>query len=638
MRPLIFTISIFLCTISNSQIRLPKLISDNMVLQRDETIKLWGWASINEKIELQFNQKQYQTTTSKEGKWEISLPAQKAGGPFDMVFTASNTITVKNILFGDIWICTGQSNMVLPMERVKELYVEDIEAANYPQIRNLFIPTKTNLGERLDDLPNGSAWKIANPTDVLTFGAVSYFFARNLYDKYKVPIGIINSSVGGTPIEAWTSEAGFKPFPEMVSTIQKNKDTAYVNSKNRAAVNSQRPAPKIMDKGLTEPVLWYDTAYIPKGWRNINIPGFWEDQGLKELNGVVWYRKEIDVPASMVGMSAKIFMGRIVDADFMYVNGKQIGNITYQYPPRRYEVPAGLLKVGKNVLVIRVINTLGKGGFVPDKPYYLLANGQKMDLKGTWQYKVGEVFVPQLPTPQGINAQNQPTALYNAMIAPLTNYTSKGFVWYQGETNAGQPNEYDKLLKTLINDWRSQWQVPNAPFLFVQLANFMDYTYLPTESNWATLRNGQRKALAMPNTAMVVTTDCGEWNDIHPLNKKEVGIRLSLAAQKLAYNENVEYSGPLFENAKIEDDKIIITFKHTGSGLVSNDGELLRYFAIAGADKKFVWANATIEGNTVIVWSNDIKQPKYVRYNWADNPDGNLYNKEGLPASVFETE
>ena len=632
----VLLLSFLLLLKATAQIRLPKLISNGMVLQRDLPLTIWGWASPNEKVTLTFSNKKYKATTASNGQWTIKLPAQKAGGPYEVKITGKNELLISDVLFGDVWICSGQSNMVLPMERVKEKYPSEIANANYPQIRNFFIPTTTNLQGGQQDLKDGS-WKPANPTNVLQFGAVAYFFARKIYDQYKIPIGIINSSVGGTPVEAWTSEDGLKEFPDLISTIQKNKDSNYVNKINKTAEDA-RVVRKSDDKGMNESIKWYEPNYIAKGWRDINIPGYWEDQGLNNLNGVVWYRKEIDLPAQWEGRAGKVFMGRIVDADEMYVNGKRIGNITYQYPPRRYEVPAGLLKAGKNIFTIRVTNSFAKGGFVPDKNYSLVSGEGNIDLKGTWQYKVGEVFTPQQPGPQGISAQNQPAALYNAMIAPLVKYPVKGFLWYQGETNAGSPGNYDRLLTALINDWRSKWHLPNAPFLFVQLANYMDYTFLPVESSWARLRNGQRKVLAVPNTGMVVTTDCGEWNDIHPLNKKDIGERLALQARRIAYNENIVASGPLFDRAETNSESITVYFKESGSGLITNDGEPLRYFAIAGADKRFMWAEAKIEGNKIIVWNAGLKNPKYVRYNWADNPDGNLYNKEGLPASVFENE
>ncbi|HEX7493664.1 MAG TPA: sialate O-acetylesterase, partial [Bacteroidales bacterium] len=394
------------------------------------------------------------------------------------------------------------------------------------------------------------------------------------------------------------------------------------------------------DKGLTGSKTWYDPTYVPEGWHKFWLPGYWADQGVKGLNGVVWFRKEMDVPASMTGKPAKLFMGRIVDADKVYVNGVLSGSITYQYPPRRYELPDGLLKPGKNLIVVQVTNTSGKGGFVPDKPYYLTAAGENIDIRGDWQYKVGQVFRPVVfvSGDRSISQQNEPTGLYNTMVAPAVNYTLKGMIWYQGESNAGKPEVYQSLLKALITDWRIKWKQANLPFLYVQLPNFMEVQYLPSESQWAELRDGQRKALSESNTAMIVTIDVGEWNDIHPLEKKVIGERLSLAARKLAYGDNaIVYSGPMYRSSRIEGNKIIITFDHTGTGLIAKGGGELNYFAVAGEDKKYVWAESEIKDNQVIVWSDMVTNPMYVRYAWADNPESaNLYNKEELPASPFE--
>jgi len=628
--------------ISFCQVKLPRLIRDSMVLQRDSKITIWGWAGKNEKVSIAFNNKHASTKAGADGKWFISLPPMKAGGPFTMNISAGNKITLKDILIGDVWLCSGQSNMVHQMELHGVTYARDIATANYPQIRQFWVENKSDLNGRRDNLTTGS-WKSANPEDVKAFSAVAYFFARKTWEKYHIPIGIINASIGGTPIEAWTSEEGLAAFPSIVSTIQKNKDTAYINGLSRRALANRdnNTAPAIHDKGLTGPLTWYDPNYSPKGWHNIAIPGYWEDQGVKDLNGVVWYRKEVDVPVSMAGKAARVFLGRIVDADALYVNGQQVGNTTYMYPQRRYHIPSNILKAGKNLFVVRVTNNSGKGGFVPDKPYYLFWGNDTVDLKGYWQYKPGEVFEPLTRAGSiGIAAQNQPAALFNAMIAPLVNYAIKGFIWYQGESNTGRAEEYAKLQPAQIADWRKQWQRGDLPFLFVQLPNFMDVCYSPAESQWAVFRESQLRSLAVPNTAMAVTIDAGEWNDIHPDNKKTVGDRLALAAWKLAYNEkDLVASGPIFRSAVIENKKIILSFDHTGSGLISIDGEPLSQFAIAGADKKFVWANAQIEDDKIVVWSDRVDAPLYVRYAWADNPDGaNLYNKEGLPASPFRTD
>ncbi|MBI1342226.1 MAG: sialate O-acetylesterase [Terrimonas sp.] len=622
----------------NAQLTLPCMVRDSMILQRDAKVNIWGWTTAHKEVTIKFNGKTYKTNADAKGKWILPLAPVKAGGPYTMQITSGNTIWLKDIYMGDVWFCSGQSNMVHQMNIHDVTYEKDIREANFPLIRQFLIPTLANLNEPQDDLPTGS-WEPAIGEKVRPFSAVAFFFAKKLYEKYHIPIGIINASVGGTPIEAWTSEDGLNDFSAIRQIIEKNKDTGYVNSMNRRAQasGSRQQLPK--DKGMTEK--WYDPEYTLKGWRSINIPGYWEDQGLKDLNGIVWYRRDFDIPASMAGKPARIFLGRIVDADESYINGTLVGHTTYQYPQRRYKIPGDILKAGRNTFAIKVTNFFGKGGFVPDKPYYLYADHQILDLKGYWEYKVGGVFEPPSPGSAvfGINAQNQPAALYNAMVAPVINYTIKGFCWYQGESNAGKPKNYAALQQALILDWRNKWQQGTLPFLYVQLPGYMDYQYLPAESNWAEMREAQLQSLSVPNTAMAVTIDIGEWNDIHPDDKKDVGDRLALAAMKLAYAADIVYSGPLYQGFETEGNRIIISFSHTGSGLMTSDGEDPAEFAIAGADKKFVWASAKIIDDKIMVWHDDIKEPLYVRYAWADDPvNPNLYNKEGLPASPFRTD
>jgi len=638
---------------SSAQVRLPHLIASNMVLQRDKPITIWGWASPSEKVSVTFDGRTYRTVASADSGWQVRLRAMKAGGPYTMEIRGRNRLTLQNVLVGDVWFCSGQSNMVLDMERVKEKYPEEIAQANIPEIRNFFIPTVSDVTRLHEDLPP-SQWEEANPKNVLLFGAATWFFAKQLYLKYHVPIGIINSSVGGTPIQAWISAEGLKDIPNYAERVAQFRDSVFLDKllhpvRTRTFEGRRTTHP---DQGLSGPIKWYDPSYVPEGWHPFWLPGYWADQGVRGLNGVVWFRKEIDVPASMAGKPAKLFVGRIVDADETYVNGVKVGNITYQYPPRRYEVPAGVLKGGKNLLVVRVTNTFGKGGFVPDKRYELTDGVNHIDIRGDWQYKVGQVFPPRKsdarPDQGGgggggsrfFSAQNEPTGLYNTMVAPAIKESIRGFLWYQGEANTGKPKEYRQLLPALIADWRNKWGEGELPFLYVQLPNFMEAQYSPSESQWAELREAQLMALKVPNTAMAVTIDAGEWNDIHPLDKKDVGDRLALAAEHLAYGDkDVVYMGPIYRSADVEGDSIVISFDHIGGGLIAKGGGGLHSFAIAGADKKFVWADARIEGDHVVVSSNEVAAPKYVRYAWADNPwDANLYNKEGLPASPFRTD
>jgi len=637
---LCFYLLLFFSGTAFCRIRLPRLISDGMVLQRGDSAKIWGWADADEEVTINFNGKTYSDTTGTSGKWAVMLSELNVGGPYSMEITGSNRIILKDILIGEVWVCSGQSNMDLTMARVEERYADVIANSNNPAIRRFFVSRRYDFNTTQEDLESGF-WESANPESVLRFTATGYFFAKALYEKYKVPIGLIHASVGGSPAEAWLSEDALKEFPTHLETAEKFKDRIYlhqIENKDKAISDAWYSLLQQKDKGLAEGQKpWFDPSYDASDWATMNVPGYWADEKLGHVNGVVWFRKEIDVPASMTGKPARLLLGRVVDSDRTYVNGKFVGSVSYQYPPRKYDVPENLLKAGKNIIVVRVVNNIGRGGFIPDKPYQLSAIGRTIDLKGPWQYKLAATMEP-LQSKTFI--EWQPLGLYNGMIAPLLNYTIKGVIWYQGESNTARPREYQKLFPALIADWRQKWNQGNFPFLYVQLANYMQVKDQPSESNWAELREAQLKTLSVPNTAMAVTTDIGEWNDVHPLNKEDVGKRLALGAQKVAYGDDeVVYSGPIYQSIKIEGDKISITFTNIGGGLAAKEGRELKHFAIAGADKKFVWAKAKIEGDKVIVWDDDIPSPVAVRYAWADNPKGaNLYNKEGLPASPFRTD
>lgn len=638
-----FLISVlFFASSLAAAVKLPSIVGDGMILQRDVELKIWGWAEPEEQVTVRFRGKQHRATADSKGEWQVTMEPLKAGGPDQMEIVASNQIVLRDILVGDVWLCSGQSNMTHAFNRWQERYAEEIAAADNTEIRQFHVPTNPVLAGPLDDVPN-LAWKRATSQNILDFTVVGYFFAKQLHDKYQVPQGIINSSVGGTRIEAWTSEEGFEEFPETLEIIERNKDTAYVEQVNaEAKADREADGPRAeADQGLTGPVKWYEPEYEPRNWKRIAVPGYWEDQGVRDLDGVVWYRKEIEIPQSMAGKEAQVKLGRIRNADELYVNGKKVGGTGYEYPQRSYTVPAGTLEAGQNLFVVRVVNQYGKGGFIPDKPYYLKADGQKIDLKGYWQYKVGEVYRPQRQYKQGINAQSQPAALYNGMIAPFTDYAIRGILWYQGESNAGEPEAYRQLLPNLIKDWRSQWGQNGITFLIAQLPNFMDVDYLPAESNWALMREVQSQtAQNTPNTGVGINIELGEWNDIHPADKKTVGQRLALQAMKLSYGEkDIVASGPTYASHQIKDGKVILSFDNVGSGLDSSNGEELSHFAIAGEDKQFRWANAVIKDNKVVVWNEEVSNPQYVRYAWADNPDfANLANKEGLPAAPFRTD
>ncbi|MCL1938455.1 MAG: sialate O-acetylesterase [Candidatus Azobacteroides sp.] len=623
----------------SGQIRLPKLISDGMVLQRDIPLKIWGWASAGEKITVHFDQADYPTTTDSNGNWTVTLPPQKAGGPYEMTIEGSDTIVVRDMMLGDVWICSGQSNMELPMRRVAPIYKSEIASANDPYIRQFEVPKTYNFIKPQTDLPDGR-WTAADPRSVLDFSAVAYFFAKELHERYQVPIGLINASLGGSPAEAWISEDSLQSYPAYYEEAQRFKDQHLIDrilSEDKTRISAWHNLLYQKDAGYADPSHpWYAENIDASSWPEMNIPGYWELEDDRPLNGVMWFRKTFDLPENLQNRSALLILGCIVDADSVYINGQLVGTTSYQYPPRRYEAPAGILKAGKNSIAVRVISQSGRGGFVEEKAYCLDFGDSIVDLQGPWKYQLGARMEP-LTGETFISWK--PLGLFNAMIAPLLNYQIKGVIWYQGESNTDRPLEYRQLFATLIRDWRNQWHQGDFPFLFVQLPNFLKPYPEPTESDWAVLRESQLKTLALPNTGMAVAIDIGEWNDVHPLNKKDVGKRLALAARKWAYNEDsIVYSGPVYESMKVEENKIILSFTHTGSGLMVR-GDTLHAFAIAGADKQFVWANAAIEQDKVIVWNDQIMHPVAVRYAWANNPENaNLYNKEGLPASPFRTD
>jgi sialate O-acetylesterase len=635
MKKIVLLIAFFMNLLVCAQIKLPRLISDGMILQRDSKVKIWGWAAANEKIELEFKQKKYKTTATSEGKWIIILPAQKAGGPYEMTLKGTNTIVLKDILFGDVWLCSGQSNMELPLARLKDKYKDVIANANNTAIRQFLVPDQYYFAAPKEDFTSGE-WISSSPENVLQFSGVAYFFALEIYEKYKIPVGLINSALGGSPAEAWISEDGIRKFPEYHQEYLKFKDgtlEVQIDQNDKRISNEWYRTVDQNDYGLQSN--WKAADLPDADWKKMQVPGYWADGELGFTNGSVWFRREFTLTEVPSG-TARLTLGRIVDADSVFVNGQFVGTTSYQYPPRIYSFDAGILKKGKNQITVRIISNAGKGGFVEDKPYELLAGSEVIDLKGEWKYRLG---TKMSPLPPQTFVRWKPVGLFNAMIAPLQNYPVKGVLWYQGESSTAKPFEYKTLLTTLIEDWRSLLKQPDLPFMIVQLANFMEVADLPQESNWAEVRQQQKDLLEIPFTGLAVTIDLGEWNDIHPLNKQDVGLRLALQARQKVYGEKkLVASGPLFSSMEKRENKLILKFTNVGSGLVSKNSDILQGFAISGADGKFVWANAAIEGDTVVVWHDTVKDPSEVRYAWANNPEGaSLYNKENLPASPFKS-
>ena len=619
---------------ATADVKLPRLVSDGMVLQRDKPAALWGWADEGEQVTISLG-KQKVTATTQGGRWQVKLKPLPAGGPYVLDIQGKNHLQVNDVLVGDVWIASGQSNMELPLRRVQYQYPNLIESTHLPQIREFNVPTIYNFKGPADDFAVG-AWKKAEPENLAGFSAVGFFFSRYLHEKQNTPIGLITLPVGGSPAEAWVSEAGLAKYPHYLAQLQPFKSDDYVAktiATDKAASAAWYSDLAAKDEGLKGN--WSNETLDTKDWKSFTVPGYLKEQGSDFVQGAVWFRKTFDLTAEQASKTATLWLGVIVDGDQVFLNGKEIGQTGYKYPPRIYSVPAGLLKAGKNTISIRVTSYTANAGFVKEKRYELDLGKESIPLAGEWQYKIAARTGDM---PKTTTLHYQPASLFNAKLAPTLGFAMKGVIWYQGESNTDRAKEYESLMADLVADWRGQYKQGDFPFIFVQLANFMDAYPEPRESNWAATREAQRKLLNVKNTAMAVAIDVGEWNDIHPLNKQAVGERLALGAQRIAYgNKKVVASGPNANSIKRDNNSLIIGFDKAGGELsIAKDG-VLHHIAIAGADKKYVWAKAKILGNKLVVWSDDIAEPVSVRYAWADNPEGaNLYNKAGLPASPFE--
>ena len=600
----------------SAKIRLPKLVSDRMVLQRDTELKIWGWADPAEKVTVRFRGSFYNTEADDKGNWQVMLPAQTAGGPFIMEV---NELTIRDVLVGDVWLMSGQSNQETPIHRLVEKFPE-IPVSNNHMIRHYKVPTQDSKEELKEEIAGDAVWHSATSSEVMNWTSLAYFFAVETYNYTGLPVGVIVSSLGGSSIQSWVSQEHLKEVPRYV-----------VDQEAFEAVKQAR-----QDKGEG---LWYKKDWNDSDWQTIDVPSTWAEKGI-QTKGAIWYRKSFVCPASMVGRHAKLYMGRMADDDRVYVNGCLVGHTTYFGPPRKYDVPAGVLVEGVNNITLRLEAVNGYGEIVPDKPYLLKGDADEVNLEGEWKYAVGydkreaDKYADRLK-----NLRQAGSGLYNGMIYPIRHWKVRGAVWYQGESNTGRPDEYYPMLKGLVENWRELWNMPDMPFFLVQLPNYMKKHDKPTDSGWARLREAQLKAaLTIPSTSLAVTYDVGEWNDIHPLDKKSVAKRLFLGAKKLAYGEKLVCQGPVYKDMKIEGNRIILTFDTQGRGLKSRGGAL-KHFAIAGEDRKFVWADAVIKGNKVVVSSSEIDHPVAVRYAWSDNPsDANLCNKDGLLASPFRTD
>lgn len=618
-----------------TQVRLPKLISDGMIVQRGKPVVVWGWATPREKVSVEFHGQHRKVTTDKTGSWRVEFTAETAGGPYQLTVKGKNTIVVNDILVGEVWVCSGQSNMEWPLRAARNA-AEEMQAASYPQIRQFLVQKVVSDKPEAD--VKGGDWKACSPETSGDFTAVGYFFARELYEQLHVPIGLINTSWGGTHSETWTSKEAFASSPEFKDMIAR---MPVLDFEQLARQKQAGQIARLKSMNIVLPAAnverWKDPSYDVNGWNEMELPSLWEERGLQDLDGVVWFRKTVTLPAAEATGTAVLALGPIDDSDETFVNGVRVGSTLGYNEERVYRLTPGTLKAGENVIVVRVDDTGGGGGlYGKAEQLKLTAGGSVHSLAGKWSYSVEKVA-----SSAAVGPNSYPTLLFNAMLNPLLPARIAGAIWYQGESNAGRAYQYRTAFPLMINDWRSHWNEGPFPFYFVQLASFNAGNGTSEKgSTWAELREAQTMTLSLPHTGMAVTTDIGEANDIHPRNKQDVGKRLAALALKNDYGKNVVCSGPSYKDMTIEGNKVIVTFTDTGSGLMVKDKYgYVKGFEVAGNDQKFHYAKAAIDGNSVVVSSDQVRSPVAVRFAWADNPDdANLFNQEGFPAVPFRSD
>ena len=639
----------FLTVPAFSKIVLPEIFSDRMVLQQQTEAPIWGKSTPNKNVRLvaSWDNQIYTVLSDANGDWMIKVKTPAAGGPYSISISDGKELVLKDILIGEVWICSGQSNMEMPLAGWGKIlnYEKEIASADFPNIRLLHIKKTTSVKPEYNVETVSNGWQACSPAAISEFSSTAYFFGRELCTKLNVPVGLINTTWGGTVAEAWTSGESLEQMPDFRSAVQAIKEQASGEEKNPIGDRFAEWEKQTLaaDNGMKNNVpVWAAENLNDEDWVTMKIPTLWEDAGLKDFDGIVWFRKTINIPAEWKGKDLLLNLDIIDDNDITYFNGTKVGNTENYATDRKYTVPGKSVKAGKAVITVRVTDNSGGGGIYGDASKIFVAlksdvSTRKIDLTGDWKYKPAVSFKGNLAVPQTPNNPNRTTVLYNAMIHPLIPLAFQGVIWYQGESNAGRAYQYRDLFPLMISDWRKKWN-RDFPFYFVQLANYMKRNTEPQESQWAELREAQFRTLHLKNTGMAVIIDIGDAADIHPKNKQDVGKRLAYIAEANTYRLPVAFSGPLYENYIIEGNKIRIKFKYAENGLKTNDGKALTGFAIAGADHQFRWAAAVIEGNDVIVSSPDVEFPVAVRYGWADNPECNLYNAANLPASPFRTD
>ena len=634
-------------------VRVPALIGDHMVVQQGRPVRLWGTADPRESVRASFaGAKGAVVEADASGKWSLTLPALAPGGPFALTIAASNTLAFSDVWAGEVWVASGQSNMAFPLAR--STGAEQAVEGGCPGMR-LFAVTHATAGSPKSEVEG--EWQVCDAKTAREFSAVAFHFGQDLHRALGVPVGLVHSSQGGTPAEAWTSrealtaEPSLKPIVDAMDLSLSDEATRAAATRALADWETRTFPQDTTNEG--EAKGFARSRFSPAGWQTMNLPQFWEDAGLL-IDGAVWFRREITVPDSWVGSDLMLSLGPVDDFDVTYWNGERVGATGSETPdywsvPRRYKIPGRLARTGRNVIAVRVFDHFGSGGFAGPASRMTVtpvAGGTPMSLAGPWRYKVERSLKPivvdfsQRPQVMGIDNPTSPTVLWNGMLAPLTPMTVAGVIWYQGESNAVNARQYRTLFPTMIRAWRSAWHDPALPFVFVQLPNFEEPA--PAQavgiSSWAELREAQSLALNLPKTAMAVTLDIGERGDIHPRNKRDVGRRLALQALRAVYGKDVIASGPAFRIMSRDGRSLRVRFANAPGGLLTADGGAPRGFMVAGADRIWRWADARIEGDAVVVSHADVPEPTAVRYGWANDPTNTLRNQADLPAAPFRSD
>lgn len=632
-----FALSIVLCcvVVAMAQLRLPAFFGDHMVLQRDMPVKVWGEAAPGKRVTVELAGKKASAKADKTGHWSVSLPALQAGGPYTMVVkSGKECIAFEDVLMGEVWLCSGQSNMEWRLRDVRNAD-QEVAEANYPMMRSF------NVAQAMEYLPQNDLkgmWQVCSSATAHDFSAVGYFFARNVHVETGVPVGFINSSWGGTDIETWMSLESISRFPqynEQLSLLQSDGIEAFI-------ANSQeqyRAFEQALREDVGEKEQWYLPTMDRSGWPTHKAPLEWCNDELGSLDGVVWMTYKFTLPQELLGKDAILSLACVDDSDKTWINGTFIGETHGYNVVRTYIVPAEVL-AQENEIVVKVTDGGSGGGIWGNaSDLYIMIDGRRISLCGEWSYQVSVSNAEYNFTHVGPNSF--PSLLFNGMIHPMIGLGMRGVIWYQGCNNTNRANQYYDLFPAMINDWRARWGY-EFPFYWVQLANFMQPVETPVESDWARLRDAQTATLSLPHTGQAVIIDLGEAHDIHPRNKQDVGARLARHALHNDYGmEHIYHLSPMCKQVTQENNKLIVTFDNVAEGLeVSGRYGYLCGFAVAGEDGVFHYAKALlIDKDKVAVWCDEVEKPLKVRYAWADNPDdANLYNSEGLATTPFEAE